>query len=385
MRMTSPDPHNFRALIAGGGVAALEAALCLRELEGDRIDITMLCPQADFVYRPMRVREPFAYAGARRYSLQDIARDLDMELRLDSFRWLDDDNRMVHTLTGARIEYDALLLAMGAKTWPAFRHAITLNDSRLDDQLHGLIQDLEGGYVHSLAFVAPSRMPWPLPIYELALMTAQRAYDMGADVSITLVTPEDAPLAVFGGKVSERLAEILADNGIQIITSAYSETPAPGELTVHPGSRTLSADRILALPALYGPSTPGVPKGSPDGFVAIDPYCKVRGLERVFAAGDATDFAVKHGSIAAQQAVTAAHGIAALAGADVEVKPFEPVIHGVLLSLGKPLYMSARITGGHGSSSEIREAPTDSAPPKIAARYLGPYLNQLDEIAGRTT
>ena len=383
--MTSSEPHNFRVLIAGGGVAALEAALCLRELAGDRIDITMLCPQPEFVYRPMRVREPFAYAGARRYPLAEIARDLDIELRQDAFKWLDADQRMVHTLGVERIEYDALLLAMGAKTWPAFSHAITLDDSHLDDQLHGLIQDLEGGYLHSLAFVAPSRMAWPLPIYELALMTAQRAYDMNVDVSITLVTPEDAPLAVFGGKVSEKLGQILEANGILTLTSAHCEVLAPGKLAVHPGSRTLLVDRILALPNLYGPSTPGVPKGSPDGFIPVDAYCQVRGLERVFAAGDATDFAVKHGGIAAQQAVTAAHGIAALAGADVEVKPFEPVIHGVLLSLDKPLYMSAHITGGHGSSAEISEAPTWSAPPKIAAQYLTPYLKQLDQISGRST
>jgi sulfide:quinone oxidoreductase len=383
--MTSPDPHKFRVLIAGGGVAALEAALCLGELAGDRIDITMICPQPEFVYRPMRVREPFAYAGARHYPLTDIARDLDLELRQDAIKWLDADQRIVHTLAGDRVEYDALLLAMGANTCPAFRHAITIDDARLDDQMHGLIQDLEGGYLHSIAFVAPSRMPWPLPIYELALMTAQRAYDMNIDASITLATPEDAPLAVFGAKVSEKLGQVLEANGIQTLTSAHCETLAQGELTVHPGSRTLFVDRIVALPSLYGPSTPGVPKGSPDGFIPIDAYCQVRGLERVYAAGDATDFAVKHGGIAAQQAVTAAHGIAALAGADVEAKPFEPVIHGVLLSLDKPLYMSAHITGGHGSSSEISEAATWSMPPKIAAQYLTPYLKQLDQIAGRTT
>jgi sulfide:quinone oxidoreductase len=383
--MTSLDPHNFRVLIAGGGVAALEAALCLRELAGDRIDITMLCPQTEFVYRPMRVREPFAYGGARHYPLAEIARDLDIELRHDAFKWLDADEQLVHTLGVERIEYDALLLAMGAKTWPAFSHVITLDDSRLDDQLHGLIQDLEGGYLHSLAFVAPSRMAWPLPIYELALMTAQRAYDMNVDVSITLVTPEDAPLAVFGGKVSEKLQQVLVANGILTLTSAHCEVPAQGKLIVHPGSRTLAVDRILALPNLNGPSTPGVPKGSPDGFIPVDAYCQVRGLERVYAAGDATDFAVKHGGIAAQQAVTAAHGIAALAGADVEVKPFAPVINGVLLSLDKPLYMSAQITGGHGSSAEISEAPTWSTPAKIAAQYLTPYLEQLDQIAGRTT
>ncbi len=50
------------------------------------------------------------------------------------------------------------MLALGAKAIPLYRHAITIDDSRLDEPLHGLIQDIEGGYVHSLAFVSPGRM-----------------------------------------------------------------------------------------------------------------------------------------------------------------------------------------------------------------------------------
>jgi sulfide:quinone oxidoreductase len=382
--MTSTNENPFRVLIAGGGVAALEAVLALRDLAGDRIATTVLSPRSDFVYRPMRVREPFAYSGAREYPLADIARDLGFELKQDAFKSLEPEKRTVHTENGETLEYDALLLAMGATQRPALSHAETLDDSRLDEQLHGLVQDVEGGYVHKLAFVAPSRMPWPLPIYELALMTAQRAYDMSAQTSITLVTPEDAPLAIFGDKVSQEMERVLEQNGILTITSAHGETPAPGELTLHPGGRTLTVDRIIALPELFGPSTPGVPKGSPGGFIPIDSHCQVRGLDRVWAAGDATDFAVKHGGIAAQQAQTAAAGIAALAGAPVQPAPFHPVIRAVLLSLDKPKYLSAQITGGHGSSSEISDSPSWAPAAKIDAKYLAPYLEERDRIAGRT-
>jgi sulfide:quinone oxidoreductase len=107
----------------------------------------------------------------------------------------------------------------------------------------------------------------------------------------------------------------------------------------------------------------------------------VRRLERVYAAGDATDFAVKHGGIAAQQADTAAESIAALAGAPVEPSPFHPVIHGILLGSDRPLFLRAHVTGGHGSSSEISERPTWSPPTKIAARYLAPYLNSRERAA----
>lgn len=381
--MNSTTHTPFKVLIVGGGVGGLEAALALRDLAGDRIATTLLSPTPDFVYRPMRVREPFAYSAAQHYSLGELTRDIGVDLVEDAFKWLDPERRLVHTQKSEALAYDALLLAPGATLRPRFKHALTLDDSRLDEQLHGLIQDVEGGYVHKLAFLSPTPMPWPLPLYELALMTARRAYGMNVGVSITLVTPEDAPLAAFGPQVSEAVDQLLVDNGILVVPSAHAETPEAGQVTLHPGSRQLYVDRIVALPQLFGPDLPGVPTGSASGFIAVDAHCQVRTLERVFAAGDVTDFPVKHGGIAAQQADTAAESIAALAGAPVNPSAFNPVIHGVLIGGEKPLYLSAHITGGHGSSSEVSETPTWSPATKIAAKYLAPYLESRDRAAVR--
>jgi sulfide:quinone oxidoreductase len=383
MNSHTPSQQPLRTLIAGGGVAALEAALALRDIAGDRVDVTLLAPDPEFAYRPMRVREPFGFSVAKTYQLAEIARDVGAEFVQDGFARLDADRSTVHTEQGAEIEYDALLLALGARLRPAFSHGLTIDDWKLDEQLHGLIQDVEGGYVRSLAFVAPSPMPWPLPIYELALMTAGRAYDMNIELSITIVTPEEAPLTVFGPTVSETVSRLLETRGIETILSARSEVPESGHVSIHPGDRSLRADRIVALPQLFGPSTSGVPGGAPGGFIPIDSHCAVPHLERVWAAGDATDFPIKHGGIASQQADTAAAAIAALAGAEVEPKPFRPEIHAVLLGAEKPLYMSAHVTGGHGSSSEISETPTWSPPSKIAAKYLAPYLESRDQAAVR--
>ncbi len=381
--MNPSTPTPFRVLIVGGGVAGLEAALALRELAGVRVATTLLAPAAEFVYRPMRVREPFGYSEARHYPLDEICRDISTDLVKDAFKRLDPDGRTVHTEAGEKLEYDALLLAPGATVSPHFTHAVTLDDSQLDEQLHGLIQDVEGGYVHKLAFISPTPMAWPLPLYELALMTARRAYDMNVDLSVTLATPEDAPLAVFGSKASQAVERLLEDNGILFIPSAHCETPAAGRVSIAPGSRTLIVDRIVALPELFGPSLPGVPLHADNGFIPIDKHCKVTGLERVYAAGDATDFAVKFGGIAAQQADTAAEAIAALAGAAIEPTQFTPVLHGALLGGPRPLYLSAHVTGGHGSSSEVSEASTSSPPAKIVAKYLAPYLESRDPAALR--
>jgi flavin-dependent dehydrogenase len=47
----------LQVLIAGGGVAGLEAALALEDLAKDRVSTTLLAPAREFVYRPMTVRE----------------------------------------------------------------------------------------------------------------------------------------------------------------------------------------------------------------------------------------------------------------------------------------------------------------------------------------
>jgi sulfide:quinone oxidoreductase len=217
------------------------------------------------------------------------------------------------------------------------------------------------------------------------LMTAGRAYDMDVELTVTIVTPEDAPLAIFGEAVSSAVSELLAKAGIHTINSVYAEIPAQGEVVMNPGDRRLRVDRAIALPELYGPSVRGIPLGE-HGFIRIDSHGNLPDMGPIYAAGDATEFPIKHGGIASQQADTAAQAIAALAGAPVTPEPFNPVIHGMLLTDGKPLYLTAKITGGHGFSSEIADTPTWSPAGKIAAKYLAPRLEEYDaQTAGRQT
>ena len=371
----------LRVVIAGGGVAGLEAALALREMAGEAVRITLLAPNRDFVYRPMTVREPFGFRRAERYPIDEFAGAVAAELIQDELAGVDRHTRSVVTGGGSSIPYDALVLGLGAEVSPRFRHSITIDDRDLDERLHGLVLDVEEGYVRRLAFVAPAAMPWPLPMYELALMTARRAYDMNIELSITIVTPEDAPLAVFGTTASAGVADLLDHHRIATITSAHAEIPEKGQIRIAPGDRSLEADRIVALPQLRGPNVRGVPATSPHGFISIDDNCRVRGLDRVWAAGDATDFPVKMGGIAAQQADTAAADIAALAGVAGERQAFHPEVHAVLLGGRKPLYLSAQLTGGHGTASRISETPSSSSSAKISAQYLSPYLETLDRAA----
>ncbi|MFZ2114391.1 MAG: FAD-dependent oxidoreductase [Solirubrobacteraceae bacterium] len=377
MTTQTTNTNRQRVLIAGGGVAALETVLALHELAPELTDVTVIAPNPDFHYRPMTVREPFAQGQARRYQLAPIISDAGARLVTDELAWVDPDKQVAHTKGDVELEYDRLVLALGAKAVPRYQHAVTIDAAHMDEILHGVIQDVEGGYIKSLAFLAPGRMAWPLPLYELALMTAGRAYDMGVELAVTLVTPEDAPLAIFGQNVSGTVAGLLGRAGIQTIHSAYAEVPSAGELVINPGDRRLHVNRVIALPELYGPSVRGIPL-SEHGFLRVDPYGHVLDVEHIYAAGDCTEFPVKHGGVSSQQADTVALSIAAGAGAQVTPERFHPVIHGMLLTGDKPLYLTAQITGGHGFSSEISDTPAWEPPSKIATKYLAPYLDALD-------
>ncbi len=374
---TGSRPDKLRVLVVGGGVAALETVLALADLAPEHTDVTVIAPNAEFVYRPMVVREPFASGSAPRYPIAPIISDCGATLLRGELDWIDPATHTIHTKAGESLAYDVLVLALGASIDKRYKHALTIDDRDLDETMRGLIQDLEGGYLHKLAFVAAGRMAWPLPLYELALMTAGRAYDMSIELQTTIVTPEDSPLAIFGKSASSAVSEMLTRANISLINSAYAEVPSSSEVVINPGDRHLEVDRVIALPELFGPAIRGIPLGE-HGFIRVDPYCRVPDVEHIYAAGDATDFPIKHGGVGSQQADVAARSIAALAGASVTLERFKPMIHGMLLTDGKPAYLTAHLTGGHGFSSEISDTPGWPAGSKIAAKYLAPYLQNRD-------
>jgi sulfide:quinone oxidoreductase len=371
----------FSVLIAGGGVAGLEAAFALRELAGDRVAVTVLSAGEDFVYRPLSIGEPFNRSHAEHYGLKGLATEAGAELVPGTLAHVDTEARIARTTEGAELPYDALLVATGARTQPAYEHATNVDDTHMDDLLHGLVQDIEEGYAHQLAIVVPAPMPWPLPGYELALMASERAWDMQVELDITLLTPERIALEVFGDQVSREVAALLAERHIELVTSAYCEVPESQQVVVHPGGRVVHATRVIALPRLLGPGLSGLPADG-GGFVPVDEYGRVRGVDGVWAAGDATDVQIKQGGVAAQLADVAARSIAERAGAPVRPQPFAPSVDGVLMTGGTPRYLRADPAWpGAAGESMFARVSSAIAPPKIAASYLAPHLKNRQPLA----
>jgi sulfide:quinone oxidoreductase len=366
----------FEVVICGGGIAGVEGLLRLRRLAGDRLHLTLVCDEPDMKYRPLAVGEPFGLPGVRRYPLERIASDTGARWIKDRLASVETASRSVRTEGGSELPYAALLLAVGANETSPYPYAYMFSDRQADDTFDQLVGDLETASIETVAFVLPNEWVWPMPLYELALMTAHRARTMNGGAQITFVTSEGRPLKAFGQAVGDAVLDLLEEAGISLHAGVVAQVPGPG-VVAFDGSE-VHADRIVTVPRITGPAVKGVPAGA-RWFVPVNERCVVPSTDdRVFAAGDATDFPVKQGGVGAQQADTAAAGIAHLAGLADRPPPLHPMVRGALLTGGRPLYVAAQVIDGLGWHSEIYERPPWPPHEKIVAEELGDYLAQLD-------
>jgi sulfide:quinone oxidoreductase len=374
-QMSHDDGNTERArvLIAGGGIAGLEALIALHHLAGDRVEPTLLAPRPDFVYKPLVVEEPFTSESAEHRELAPIAADFGARFAQHGLERIDADAHVAHLDDGSTIGYDVGMICVGGVYRPAFESAITLDVSGDRLALADLLIDLDPNQPARIAFVVPPSGAWPLPMYELALMTQRRARTAGLlKLELVLITPEEAPLIVFGTAASEALSEMLAARRIEVRASARATEDADGVLTLHPGGERLDVARVVSLPLLEGPAIPGLPADEL-GFIPIDDHARVKGAPDLYAAGDGTNFPIKQGGLGTQQADAAAEHIAARFGADVEPQPFHPILRGMLLTGEESLSLTHSLTGGEGEgtvSSDYLWWP----PQKVSGRFLAPYL-----------
>jgi sulfide:quinone oxidoreductase len=356
-----------KVLIVGGGVAALEAGLALHELAPELTQVELVAPDTHFVYRPL-----FVTGERRSFPLERLTEAAGATLHKGIVTAVDAEEHLVFTSEGEELAFDLLLLAPGAIPTAALPGALCFRGADEAAVLAQMIEDALAGKVDRFVFAIPSGARWALPLYELALLTrAHLVDDFSAGVSVTIVTPEDAPLELFGAAASSAIAELLDDRGIELVPGTTPLSFAAGELQIAPGG-SIPADRVVALPRLEGPRLNGV-FSDQQGFLPTDPFGQVHGEVDIWAAGDATSFPLKQGGIAAQQADAAAESIAVRAGATLEPSPFRPVLRGLLLTGMSPRFLRAE---GSPAVSLVDTEPLWWPPAKIVGRHLAPFLAQ---------
>ena len=354
-------------LIVGGGVAGLEALLALRVMAGERVSVTLAASEREFSYRPLAVAEPFGLGHAYRVPLSQFADDVGAQLVVDATVAVDDAAGRVRLYEGGERSFDALLVAPGARAVIGVKGAVTWWPGGDPEAYGGLLRDVDEGYSKQIAIVVPPGAVWPLPAYELALMTAGEARAMGHDdVTVTVITPERRALSLFGDEASAAVTDELAGAGVELKTGVVARRDKDG-LLLEPGGERVEAQRVFAVPRLVGPALEGLPADE-EGFIRAGDDTRVEGCERTWAAGDAVVSPIKFGGLATHQARRAAAAIARLAGAEDAPDPGEPVLHGRLMT-GRRM----RRLKGRGDADG---APLWWPQGKVAGEYLPRWLTE---------
>jgi sulfide:quinone oxidoreductase len=367
-----------QVLIAGGGVGALETLMALHDLAEDRVKVTMVAPEREFELKALRTAEAFGSGGQAPRSLSGVAEAFGGRLLQDTLVAVRPESHEAVLESGDILPYDALVLAVGARPVPPYEHALTFGLEPGGDDLAGIVADVEQGYAKSVAFVVAPGVTWPLPLYEIAMMTAADVWSMGIeDARVMLVTPESAPLAIFGASASEAVGELLGEAHVAFHGSSYADVHEHGRIEIRPAARELRVDRVVTAPLLVGPRVLGVPSDE-HGFIPVDDHGRVRGQRDVYAAGDGADFPIKQGGLATQMADAVATHIARAAGAEIDERPFRPVLRGKLLTGAGSEYLRRTLHGGDGEGA-ASDMKLWWPPTKVSGRYLSAWLEHPEE------
>jgi sulfide:quinone oxidoreductase len=377
--MTGSDRRGDRqrVLIAGAGVAGLEAALALRDLTGDRVDVSLHDPAEELAYRPFGIGEPYGTTRAFRYDLRRLSEICGASLHTGAIAAVEPERRIAINREGERFPYDHLILSTGARALWAVPGAATFWGVADEGQVGALIAKLRSGRPRRLVLAMPAEQGWYVPLYELAVLVA-RVVGTAANhrARITVVTPEAAPLGIFGARAAEQTRALLAERRVDIVTGARPLEFVAGRLRIDRGD-DIEADAVIALPRLEGRKVSGIPHDG-DGFLAVDEHGAVIGLERIYAAGDVTSLPFKQGTFATQQADSVAEEIAAAIGVGIEPRGAVPRMRAVLWTGQGPHYLSAENGKPNGRAATPGQRPPELLRNgRLTARYLSPLVDSL--------
>jgi sulfide:quinone oxidoreductase len=329
-----------------------------------------------FTYRPAATAGVFCEGPPQFYDLRAIAEDLDATYHRVRIEAVGSETKYVRLSSGARLGYDYLVLAVGARARATISGALTFRDQRDIPLFRRLLADVREGAVRRLVFALPAGFSWPVPLYELALLCTTYAAEHGAELDITVVSPEERPLSVFGREASSLVAALLEKRGVRYVGSAAAQNVLrDGSLGLRSGER-IEADRVVAAPQLRGQWISGVPT-SWWGFIPVDSAGEVDGLPGVYAAGDVTTFPIKQAGLATQQADRIAEGIAASLGVRTAGRSGPQILQARLIGGDRPLFLRAELDhDGRPTGASLARADEETlgVGAKVLARRLTPYL-----------
>ncbi len=372
-----------RVVIVGSSFAGMTAALETRKLVGDRHEIVVLDPRADFTFIPSLIWLPFGLRDAQdvTFPLAPMYTKKGIRFINEAATTIDPAGHTVTTSSGEELSYDRLFIGTGPRL--AFEKVPGLGP-------HGGFTQSVCNLDHALlareAWERFLRNPGPVVIgtaqggscfgasYEFLFNVRHRIKKAGLDdvAPVTFITAEPflGHFGLGGVGTSQRMVEsFFARHDIQGLPNTVITEARDGEIELE-GGRTLPFAYSMIVPPFAGVDAVAQTEGlaNPMGFVPVDEQFRHPEHPDVFAAGvaiaipppDPTPVPAgvpKTGQMTETMAKVAAHNIAAdLDGTHSDLLPLEDLGAICVLDAGnngvifKAEHVLARDGAAHGKT-----------------------------------
>lgn len=312
MELNIPYSSKKRVVIIGGGFGGIEVAKQLKDMD---LQVVMLDKHNYHTFQPLLYQvatgglEPGSIAYPLRKFMQHIPNGL---FRYAEVLSIDTEKNMVFTNIG-NLSYDYLVIATGSTTnffnLPTETSGKMMQMKDLPQSLNirsFIIENFEEALLlkdyhkrQSLLNIAivgggPTGVELAGAIGEMRRKILPKDYPEldFRKMEIHLFDAMPRVLSAFSEENSAKAEKYLKDFDVHVWTNTLV-TDFDGEKVYLNNGKTIYAQTVIWAAGVKGVPIEGLPKDSIVGGsrIAVDEYCKVKGLENVFAVGDVASMA----------------------------------------------------------------------------------------------
>ena len=347
---TQPPPRHPRVIIVGGGFAGLNAAKGIAHLP---VDVTLVDRRNHYLFQPLLYQVALAVL-----SPADIAQPIrsilrhqkNTEVLMDEVVGIDIATRQVALASGARLDYDYLVLATGAThsyfgndQWEPLAPGLKTIEDATEIRRRVLLafelaerQMLEQGWHPPLNFVVigggPTGVELAGAISDIAQLYMRHDFRHIDPATSRVLLLDNGPrvLSAYPADLSAKAEATLKRLGVEVHTKAQVTGVGPGWVEAN-GQRIDTAVTLWAAGVQASPLGKMLASSSDvqldkRGCVIVDNKLNPAGLPDVFVLGDLAHFEQDGHQIpgVAQPAMQMGDHVAKIIAADLAGKPRPP-------------------------------------------------------------
>ncbi len=366
-----------KVLVLGGGVGGTFVANKLSR--HNEVEVTVVDATGVHQYQPGLLYVPFGWEEPRKLRFEE-RKLLNPKVNLVTavVERIDPDKRQVKVMHDGTLSYDYLVLATGSCPIPDEIPGLAEGGHHFYTEpaaikLRAALESFSGGHIVVGIGGFPYKCP-PAPIeFTLLLDDWLRQKGLRQKTEITFVTP--LPQAFSIPTVVPLVEELFARKGIKVETFFNTDSVDPEKRVVTSlEGMELPYDLLVLIPPHRGaPVIDASGLGDKGGWVPTDKFTlQVKGHDRLFALGDATDLPVsKSGAAAHFEAPVLAHNLLRL----IQDKEPDAKYDGSVMCF---------VEAGEGKATMLRfnyDQPPQPPRPSRAIKALKTLMNRFYPVA----